>query len=370
MPRVEIPGVGIVQFPDNMPQDQIMARAEAMQNQAKQPLLDPRELGIGQLVSGGFSRGIESLKGTAFDLIPALGASIIGKDDYAKQQLQEYKDRMGAQEELTPTAFKSYKDIGGVGDAFSFAAETLGEIGPDIASFMLGAGVGSVAGKTIAKKSLDKAITAQAAETAAKQGLTKEATDQLKDRLSARAVQGAVGQKATEIGANVGLQTGLWGTSLGVNIPDVFNSVYENTGSLEPGIALTIGSLVGALDTYLPSKILKQLGPKGKERIAAEMLTKSDLVPVNFKRAFAGQVLGTASGEALTEAAQEALTLVGSQLAGDKDPFFSQENIDNIITASLKGFIGGGTIGAPGGALEAKRMKGSQTAVWFLQKTS
>lgn len=357
MPRVEIPGVGIVQFPDNMPQDQIMSRAEAMQNQAKQPLLDPRELGIGQLVSGGFSRGIESLKGTAFDLIPALGASIIGKDDYAKQQLQEYKDRMAAEEEVSPTAFKTYKDIGGVGDAFSFAAETLGEIGPDIASFMLGAGVGTVAGKTIAKKSLEKAVAAQAAETAAKQGLTKEAADELKDRLSARAIQGAVGQKATEIGANVGLQTGLWGTSLGVNIPDVFNSVYENTGSLEPGIALTIGSLVGALDTYLPSKILKQLGPKGKERIAAEMLNKSDLVPVNFKRAFAGQVLGTASGEALTEAAQEALTLIGSQLAGDTDPFFSQENIDNIITASLKGFIGGGTIGAPGGALEAKRMK-------------
>lgn len=357
MPRVEIPGVGIVQFPDNMPQDQIMSRAEAMQNQAKQPLLDPRELGIGQLVSGGFSRGIEGLKGTAFDLIPALGASIIGKDAYAKEQLQEYKDRMGAQEELTPTAFKSYKDIGGVGDAFSFAAETLGEIGPDIASFMLGAGVGTVAGKTIAKKSLEKAVTAQAAETAAKQKLTKEAEGELKDRLFARAAQGAAGQRATEIGANVGLQTGLWGTSLGTNIPDVFNSVYENTGSLEPGIALTIGSLVGALDTYLPSKILKQLGPKGKERIAAEMLNKSELVPVNLKYAFAGQVLKTAGGEALTEAAQEALTLVGSQLAGDKDPFFSQENIDNIITASLKGFIGGGTIGAPGGALEAKRMK-------------
>ena len=357
MPRVEIPGVGIVQFPDNMPQDQIMARAEAMQNQAKQPLLDPRELGIGQLVSGGFSRGIEGLKGTAFDLIPALGASIIGKDAYAKEQFKEYQDRMAAQEELTPTAFKSYKDISGVGDAFSFGAETLGEIGPDIISFMLGAGVGTVAGKTIAKKSLEKAVTAQAAETAAKQGLTKEAADELKDRLSARAIQGAVGQKATEIGANVGLQTGLWGTSLGTNIPDVLNSVYENTGELAPGIALTIGSLVGALDTYLPSKILKQLGPKGKERIAAEMLNKSDLVPVNFKRAFAGQVLGTAGGEALTEAAQEALTLVGSQLAGDKDPFFSQENIDNIITASLKGFIGGGTIGAPGGALEAKRMK-------------
>jgi hypothetical protein len=113
-------------------------------------------------------------------------------------------------------------------DAFSFAAETVGEIGPDIASFMLGAGVGTVAGKTIAKKSLEKAVATQAAETAAKQGLTKEAAGELKDRLSARAVQGAVGQKATQIGANVGLQTGLWGTSLGTNIPDVFNSIYEN----------------------------------------------------------------------------------------------------------------------------------------------
>jgi hypothetical protein len=357
MAQVNIPGVGLVQFADSLSDDEILTRARAMRDEASKPLLDPRDLGAGQLLKGGFSRGLEGLKGTAFDLIPALGASLIGKDEYAKGQLQEYRDRMAAEEAINPTAFKSYKDIGGVGDAFSFAAETLGEVGSDVASFMLGAGVGTVAGKTIAKKSLDKAIAAQAAETAAKQGLTKEAADELKNRLSARAIQGAVGQKATEVGANVGLQTGLWGTSLGVNIPDVFNSVYENTGSLEPGIALTIGSLVGALDTYLPSKILKQLGPKGKERIAAEMLNKSELVPVNFKRAFAGQVLGTASGEALTEGAQEALTLVGSQLAGDKDPFFSQENIDNIITSSLKGFIGGGTLGAPGGALEAKRMK-------------
>jgi hypothetical protein len=357
MAQVNIPGVGLVQFADSLSDDEILTRARAMRDEASKPLLDPRDLGAGQLLKGGFSRGLEGLKGTAFDLIPALGASLIGKDEYAKGQLQEYRDRMAAEEAINPTAFKSYKDIGGVGDAFSFAAETLGEVGSDVASFMLGAGVGTVAGKTIAKKSLDKAIAAQAAETAAKQGLTKEAADELKNRLSARAIQGAVGQKATEVGANVGLQTGLWGTSLGVNIPDVFNSVYENTGSLEPGIALTIGSLVGALDTYLPSKILKQLGPKGKERIAAEMLNKSELVPVNFKRAFAGQVLGTASGEALTEGAQEALTLVGSQLAGDKDPFFSQENIDNIITSSIKGFIGGGTLGAPGGALEAKRMK-------------
>lgn len=356
MPRVEIPGVGIVRFPDNLSREDIMSQATAMQQKAQQPLLDPKELGTTELIKGGFSRGIEGLKGTAFDLIPALAGSIIGKDDYAKEQLQEYRDRMAAAEMESPTAYKSYKDIGSIGQAFDFAAETVGELGPDIASFMLGAGVGTTAGKAIAKKALEKEIREQAAETAARKGLDDVAEKALADRLMSRAKQGAVGAKATEAGANVGLKTGLWGSSMGLNVPDVLNSVYEDTGELSPGIALTIGSLVAALDTYLPQKILSQLSPSAKERIAAQMLEKSSLVPTTWKRAFGAEVLKTSTGEALTEGAQEAITKLGSQIAGDKDPFFSQENIDQILTASLKGFIGGGTFGAPGAAFESKRI--------------
>ena len=362
MPRVQIPGVGIVQFPDNMSRDDIMAQAEAMQQQAQQPLLDPRELPTTELIKGGFSRGIESLKGTALDLVPALAGSIFGKEDYAKQQLQEYRDRMAAVEEESPTAYKSYKDIGSIGQAFDFAAETFGEVGADVASFLVGAGAGSVAGKKIAKKALEKQIREQAAETAAKRGLDDAAEKALADRLMSRAKQGAVGVKAAETGANVGLKTGLWGTSMGVNVPDVLNSVYEDTGELSPGIALTIGSLVAALDTYLPQKILSQLTPSAKERIAAEMLQKSNVVPTTWKKAFAAEALKTAGGESLTEGTQEILTKLGSQIAGDKDPFFSQENIDQILTASLKGFIGGGTFGAPGAAIEAKRIKDERNA--------
>ena len=356
MPRVEIPGVGIVRFPDNMSREDIMSQATAMQQKASQPIFDPKDLPTSELIKGGFSRGIEGLKGTAFDLIPALAGSIIGKDDYAKEQLKEYRDRMAAAEAESPTAYKSYKDIGSIGQAFDFAAETIGELGPDIASFMVGAGVGTTAGKVIAKKSLEKEIRAQAAETAAKRGLDDVAEKALADRLMSRAKQGAVGAKATEVGANVGLKTGLWGSSMGLNVPDVLNSVYEDTGELSPGIALTIGSLVAALDTYLPQKILSQLSPSAKERIAAEMLQKSSLVPTTWKKAFGAEVLKTSTGEALTEAAQEAITKLGSQIAGDKDPFFSQENIDQILTASLKGFIGGGTFGTPGAAFEAKRI--------------
>lgn len=361
MPRVTIPGVGNVMFPDSMSDADIMAQAKQMQTEASQPLLDPRELGIGQLIGGGFSRGIEGLKGTALDLIPALGASIIGKDDYAREQLGEFGKRMAAEEEINPTAFKSYKDIQGIGDAGSFIAETFGELGPDILSFMVGAGVGTTAGKAVAKKGLESAIKKEAAELAAKRGLTGEAKDKVEETMLRRAKLGAAGVSATETGAKVGLTTGLIGTSMGINVPDVFQSIYDDTGQLEPGIALTIGSLVGALDTYLPGKILKQLGPKGKERIAAELLQKSTVVPTTFKKAFAGQVLGTATGEALTESAQEALSMLGSQIAGDQDPFFSQENVDQIITSALKGFVGGSTYGAPGAAVEAKRIKDEGT---------
>jgi hypothetical protein len=211
--------------------------------------------------------------------------------------------------------------------------------------------------KSLLRKPLEKEIREQAAETAARKGLDDVAEKALADRLMSRAKQGAVGAKATEAGANVGLKTGLWGSSMGLNVPDVLNSVYEDTGELSPGIALTIGSLVAALDTYLPQKILSQLSPSAKERIAAEMLQKSSLVPTTWKKAFGAEVLKTSTGEALTEGAQEAITKLGSQIAGDKDPFFSQENIDQILTASLKGFIGGGTFGAPGAAFEAKRIK-------------
>ena len=370
MPQVTIPGIGNVNFPDAMSDQEIMAQARAMQEKANQPIFDPKDLGIGQLISGGFGRSVESLKGTALDLIPALGASISGRERYAKDQLKEYSERMAAAEELYPTAYKSYKDISGIGSILPFAAETIGELGPDIAGFMLGAGVGTYGGKKIALNALEKQVRAEAAEFAAKKKLSAEAAQDYADRLVARTQAGQIGTKVAGTGKDIGLKTGLGATSAGINIPDVFQSIYEDTGELAPGVALTIGSLVAALDTYLPSKILSQLGPKGKERIAKEMLDKSKVVPTTWKKAFGAEILKTSSGEALTEAGQEALTKFASQIVGSKDPFFSEKNIDQIITSSLKGFIGGGVFGTPGAALEAKRITDERNRLVAQQKAA
>jgi hypothetical protein len=340
-------------FPDKMSRDEIMSRAEAMQAQASQPMFDPRDLPTGKLISGGFSRGLEGLKGTALDLIPAFAGSIFGKNDYAKEQLKEYQDRMSAAEIENPTAYKSYKDIQGAGDILPFAAETIGEVGPDILGFLTGAGAGTSIGKRLATSGAKKALETSLPARVAEKGLTAEAAA----ALEARALQ-----KAASTGANVGQIVGVGGASAGLNIPDTFNQIYQDTGKLEPGIAITIGSLVSALDTFLPARMLAQLGPSGKARIAAEMLQKSTVVPTTWKKAFAGEVLKTASGESLTEGGQQALQILASQIAGDKDPFFSQKNVDEIITSSLKGFIGGGVYGAPGAGIEAGRIKSERNA--------
>lgn len=353
MARVNIPGVGPVEFADSLSDADILARARAIQAEASKPLVDPRELGLGQLLSGGFSRGIEGLKGTAFDLLPALAGSMVGQKGYAQEQMQEYRNRMAAEEAINPTAYKGFKDIQGVGDFGGFVAETVGEVAPDIASFLLGAGAGTLAGKTIAKKSAAAALKEGLPAHVAKRQLAEEAATKLEQRV--------LGQAAAK-GADIGGTVGLFGSSMAQSIPETLNSIYEETGDLAPGLAITFGSLKGALDGYLPSKILKQLGPAGKDRIATAMLDKSDLVPVNFKRAFLGELTKTTGGEALTESAQQAIDIVAAQIAGGKDPFFSPKNIDNILFAGLKGAVGGGTFGAPGAAMEASRQKQAAAA--------
>jgi hypothetical protein len=353
MARMEIPGVGIVQFPDSMSREEMMTRAQAMQSQASAPKFDARDLPASELLKGGFSRGIEGLKGTALDLIPALGGALFGKDEYARGQLKEFQDRMAAEEAINPTAYKGFKDIQGIGDFGGFVAETTGEVATDIASFLLGAGAGTVAGKAIAKRSAAAALKDKLPEHVAKRQLAEDVATKLEQRvLNSAAVQGA----------NIGSTVGLFGTSMGQSIPETLNSIYQETQDLAPGLAITFGSLKGALDTYLPSKILKQLGPAGKNRVAEEMLKKSDLVPVNFKRAFLTELAKTTGGEAITESTQQAIDIVAGQVAGGKDPFFSPKNIDNILFAGLKGAVGGGTFGAPGAAMEASRAKSAAAA--------
>lgn len=353
MKVVQIPNYGPVSFPDTMADDEIKQRAAALANAAiarSTYTPDYREQGLGALAASGFKRAASGLGSTITDTLPALAGSALGFDNYAREQLAEAAEKRKQSEMENPTAYKSYKDVRGVGDVPGYVAETFGELGPDILGMLTGAGAGAVAGKKIATKGAEKLATTAAAEYAAKRGLTGEAADAAAVRLSEK-----LGAQAAAKGAERGTLAGMYGSSVGLNAPDTFESIYEKTGNLEPGIALAFGAAQGVLDTYLPAKILNQLGPAAKDRLAAELLNRSNILPQSAKLAVAKEFGKTTLGEAGTEGLQEVLGILAEQTAGAKGSLLDPENLDRVLNASIKGAVGGGTFGAPGAIVEGRR---------------
>ena len=311
-------------------------------------ILDPRDLPTSDLIKGGWHRGIEGFKGTFLDLIPALAGATIGEDDYAKQQLEEYKQRMSDIEAQYPTAYESFKDIGSPGQAFDYAAETLGEIGPDMVAFLTGSGLGASLGKTAARKALESQVKDHAAKYATRLGLDEAGEAAYADRLMDRALVGSFGAKH---GADFGIAT----ASGALNIPETFNQVYQDTGELHPGVSTVLGSVKSALDTIVPGRIWGQLTDAGKNRFAAKVLEDSSLTPKSWKLGFFTEAAKTSAAEGLTEGAQQMIDNAASQYAGAHRDIF-----DNVLDASIRGAIGGGAFGVPGAALQANRMAAAQ----------
>lgn len=296
-------------------------------------ILDPKELPTSELIKGGFKRGMTGLEGTALDLIPALAGSLFGNDDYAKQQLGEYNQRMADIQEQYPTAYESFKDIGSIGQAFDYAAETLGETGPDMVAFLTGSGIGSFAGRKLAKRALADEIK----DYAAKQGLeTAAAEEAFSNRLMDKAL--------------VGSWVGSGGVSAGLNIPETFNQIYQDTGELHPGIAASLGGAKAMLDTIVPQKIWGQLTNAERSALTAKIGEKVDVVPTSWKKAFALETGQLMAAEGLTEGAQTAIDNLASKIAGS-----SKDLMDNVFDSAIRGAIGGGAFGAPGAALQASR---------------
>jgi muramidase (phage lysozyme) len=318
------------------------AAADAAQQSMAAYKFDPRNQTTGDILKGGFARGVEGLKGTAFDLLPALGASIFGKDEYAREQLAEYGKRMEDIEQEYPTAFKSYKDVEGVGHAFDFAFETVGENGADIAAFLLGAGAGSSLFKRGALKAFEGQLEKHLASDRFKD-YTEAQKDALIERYTNIALQGAK-EKAGQLGGTIG--TGL--VSEAINVPETFQQIYQDTGKLEPGIAMGMGSLSAALDTIVPKQIFDQLTGAQRQAFKAALINQSEVVPASFKKAFLAETGKIMAEEGLTEGTQEAINNLASNFAGA-----NKDIMEGVLDASIKGAIGGTAFGMPGAALEA-----------------
>jgi len=351
MPVINVPNLGPVNFPDTMPQDEIKARFTDLAQRAAAKFEykpDYRELGLGQLIKGGFNRSMSAIGSGITDIVPAMVGSALGYEDYAKEQMGEAAAKRQRAELENPTGFRSYKEIRGPGDFVGYAAETLGELGPDIGAMLVPGGVGSAIGRRVAMRGAAEAAGARAAESVAAKGLAGEAAEAYSKRLTDAAVN-----RAGRAGAETGLNVGMYGGAYGLNTPDTFEGIYEKTGEFRPGLAATFGAAIAALDTVLPSYLLKQLSPAAKGKLASELINRSSIVEPTIKMGIAKSASKAALGEGGTEVIQEGLNILAEKTAGASGEFFSPENVDRLINSGLKGAIGGGVLGVPGGVREA-----------------
>lgn len=316
---IHLPKIGPVQFRDDLSPEEFQSQLGALTQKYGVKLPKP-DVGIGTLAKRGFQRGMGQLGIAAGDVLPAMGASALGFDDYAKQQMGDAAVSSAQLEDQYPTQFKSYKEVESLGDAAGFASETLGELGPTALGVVTpGVGAGVVGARVAANQAL-------------KQGL-----------------KGVAAQQATQQGAKRAMYGGVYFGSIAQNAPEVFQNIYQETGKFEPGLAALTGGISSVLDTIVPGNVLSQLGNFGKQKLIAEVAKQSGAAPKVW-RSIAEGAAKTAGIEGLTESAQESLSAAAEQIAGSNKDILGPENIQRYKEAFVKGAIGGAAFGTVGGA--------------------
>lgn len=320
---VTLPKLGAVKFKDDLTKEEFHNQVQHLATTYgfEMPKLDYGYMGS---LTKGISRGATRLGETFGDVVPAMAASALGFEDYAKKQMAEAAETERQLAETNPAQFPSYKDVSGVGEAVKFGLENIGEQVPNIASMLVPGGVG---GAVARRGALGLAESAMA------------------------------GRVAT--GQAVGTYLG----SYAQNAPEVFQNIYESSGGkLEPGAAMLAGSVSAALDSVLPASILSKLTGPAKLGLVESLLTRSGMEPTLARRAAVSVVEGGAI-EGLTEGAQEAISIAAEKYINNNPQIFDSKDWDRIVESSVRGSIGGGVFGGVSGTVEGVRAGAEQRRI-------
>lgn len=327
---INLPKLGAVEFPDNISSEQLDAAVGKLAQKYDFRIPKP-DVGLGTIAKRGFMRGLGELGIAAGDILPAMVGNVLGAEDYAKGQMEEAAASRAKLQREYPTRFKSYTDIDSPFEAIEYGAETIGELAPTIGTSLIpGVGGGVLGGRLAGQAALRAAQAAGPASRAALAGV----------------------EKAAEVGSRRGMYGGVFLGSYAQNAPEIFEGIYRETGKMESGIAGLMGGLSAVLDSVLPAKVLNTLGGYGKLKMIEELAKKSGAAPIAWKT-IGKEALSSAASEGLTESAQEAIGVYAQKLAGSTEDLLSPENIQQYKDSFVKGAVGGGIFGAPGGVRKA-----------------
>jgi hypothetical protein len=336
---LNLPKLGNVNFDDDLTPEQFKEQLTQL-SKAYNFELDKSDYGYLGSFTRGVSRGTKQLGSTFGDVIPAMLGKSLGFDEFAERQMGEAAETQRQIQETNPAQFESYKDVSGVGEGTRFFLESLGEQVPNIATSLVPGGIGG----TLAKRG-----AVAAAETAAKdagltglEALAGEAAKEAGKKIASR----------TALGQNIGVALG----SYAQNAPEVFQNIYQQTGSLEPGVALLWGAGSAALDSVLPSALLKQLTPAARVGLVEKILEKSG-TDKTLLRSIGVNVLKNAGYEGITEGAQELISVSAEKFVAGNPQIFDSKDFDRAMKSAVVGAMVGGAFGPISGAAEYRQDK-------------
>ena len=280
------------------------------------------------------------------DDLPALIGAGFGFDDYARKQLEEGQKARERLNVLNPREVESYKDVDSFGKGATYVAETIGEFIPSIGLTTTGVGAAAFGARTVAGRAAKKKLTAEAKKLSAgrKKRLDKTQAGKAEAELNA-AVEAAKKQaidKTIVPAAFLG--------SFAQVAPEIFSSVYQETGELAPAVALMTGSVGAALDSILPTALVRQFraNPALKNEVIKNVALRKNVPPSVLATIGKSTVKGGAV-EGSTEGAQQALGVLANRIVEENWSSLSSPEFEEILEATIRGAVGGKAFGAIGG---------------------
>ena len=280
------------------------------------------------------------------DDLPALAGAAFGFDDYARKQLEESQKARERLNVLNPREVESYKDVDSFGKGATYVAETIGEFIPSIGLTTTGVGAAALGARTIAGRAAKKKLAAEAKKLSAsrKKRLDKTQAGKAEAELNA-AVEAAKKQAVDKT-----IMPAAFLGSFAQVAPEIFSSVYQETGELAPAVALMTGSVGAALDSILPTALVRQFraNPALKNEVIKNMAARNNVPPSVLATIGKSTVKGGAV-EGSTEGAQQALGVLANRIVEDNWSSLSSPEFEDILEATIRGAVGGKAFGAIGG---------------------
>ena len=335
MPVFDIPSLGLVKLPDNLKEEEYERILRGLQGvnlpQGK------AEFSPGQIFGGGVTRGFRQLGVGALYDVPALGLGALAKlgfggaEEKALEFLRKGAEKYQQIEQEVPTQYRDVTKLEGPGQYLGFALEQAGQGLPSIASALLPGGIAAATGRGAARK-----IAQEAAETALRSGVTREVAERIGEKAAQDALAGRAG-------------LAMMSSSYLQTAPESFRNIFEETKQLEPGLALATGLANSFIESYIPGKILGDLGLYGRTKLVEKALERGGFTKEALR--IGAKASGIAAQEGLTEAAQDIINSTAVKIIDENYQVFSPENLNKYLNSFAAGAAAGagpGLLGAVG----------------------